>query len=364
MLISVGMSRKVVLLGPLPPPHGGVSVYMSLLSEHLRSAGARVWAYTGGARAEAEHVTYFKHRRLGLVPLVMKEGRGARVLDATHFHLEHPNPLLLPAWLVLKRLARLRWYKHIHDGSLPSRWREFGPLHRLLFRLAVGAADEFVVVGPELRRWLVEEVGARQKVTVIPSLLPIPPGFIRAELSETVKRALGPYLRRAKRVCSIGVFIEPYGFLDAARAVERVRAETGEDVGLLLLDGGFARDDAYREEVLRGREWITVLEEVPNREVYAVLGRSHAFVRATSKEGYGISRVEARWCGLPVVATNVGETRGMLTYDFGDVDALAARLRRALYEPPAPSDADWAERFRLEAEAHLRALKDVLGITR
>jgi glycosyltransferase involved in cell wall biosynthesis len=364
MLISVGMSRKVVLLGPLPPPHGGVSVYVSFLSEHLKPLGARVWAYLGAGRGEEEHVSYFKHRRLGLVPLVLKEGRGARVLDATHFHLEYPNPLLLPAWLVLKKLAGLRWYKNILDGSLPSRAREFGRVRRLLFRLAVGAVDEFVVVGPELRRWLVEEMGARQKITVVPCLLPIPRDFMEAAPSDRNGRRLEPYLRRAKRVCSIGVFIEPYGFLDAARAVERVRAETGEDVGLLLLDGGFARDDAYREEVLRGREWITVLEEVPNREVYPILGRSHAFVRATSKEGYGISRVEAKWCGLPVVATNAGETRGMLTYNFGDVAALAAQLKRALYEPATPGDEDWAERFRLEAEAHLQTLKDVLGITR
>ncbi len=360
MLISVGMSRKVVLLGPLPPPHGGVSVYMSFLSEHLKGTGARAWAYFGGRQCEEPHVRCFRHRRLGLVPLVLREGRGARVLDATHFHLEHPNPLLLPAWLLLKRLAGVRWYKNILDGSLPGRAREFSFLRRVLFGMAVRAVDEFVVVSPELRRWLIEEVGVSQKVTVVPCLLPIPREFKEEALARETQEEALPFLKRPRRVCSIGVFIHSYGFLDAARAVERLRAETGEDIGLLLLDGRFARDEGYRAEVLRGREWITVLEDVPNREVYSLLARADAFVRAFGQESYGISRVEARWCGLPVVATTAGETRGMLTYEFGDAAALTAQLRKALYE--RHGDDGWPERFREEAEANLRALKETLGV--
>jgi len=356
------MSRKVVLLGPLPPPFGGVSVYMSLLLAHLRGGGVRVWAYFGEPFKDDEDVKLFEHRRLGLVPLALREGRGARVLDATHFHLEHPNPLLLPAWLACKRVLGLRWYKNILDGSLPARWREFTPMRRALFGLAARGADEFVVVSEELRRWLVGEVKVRQPVTVVPCLLPVPPEQTEGPLPEDLEGALRPYLRRPRRVCAVGAFIEDYGFLDAARAVERLREETGEEIGLALLDGAFARDDAYRSEVSRGRPWITVLENVPNPEVYTVMRRSDAFVRAFGRESYGISRVEALWCGLPVVATTAGETRGMLTYEFGDVETLTRQLRRALYEPGSCDVARWAEEFRREAGENLERLRKVLGL--
>src|SRR3712207_8889876 len=53
-------------------------------------------------------------------------------------------------------------FRSILDGSLPSRAREFRGLRRVLFRLALRSVDEFVVPGPELRSWLVEEAGARQ----------------------------------------------------------------------------------------------------------------------------------------------------------------------------------------------------------
>jgi glycosyltransferase involved in cell wall biosynthesis len=357
------MSRKVILLGPLPPPFGGVSVYLSSLFEHLKGRASSVWAYYGDELFAREGVRFFRHRRLGLVPLLVREGRGARFLDVTHFHLEHPNPLLLPAWLALKRLLGFEWYKNILDGTLPARHGDFTAAQRLLFRRGVEAVDEFVVVSEELRRWLREEIKVRQPITVIPCLLPIPRRHLEAPPAAETEAALNLYTRRAKRVCAVGVFIRDYGFAQVAEAVERVRAETGEDVGLALLDGTFARDEEYRAGVLHKREWITVLENVPNAGVYQILRRSDAFVRAVAREGYGISRVEATWCGLPVVATRTGETRGMMLYDFGDLGGLTLRLKTALFSPPRKEVEHWAEQFRLEAEEHLRALEKVLGLT-
>jgi glycosyltransferase involved in cell wall biosynthesis len=357
------MSRKVILLGPLPPPFGGVSVYLSFLFEYLKGRAAAVWAYYGDDSYAREGVSFFNHRRLGIVPLLLREGRGARVLDATHFHLEHPNALLLPVWLASKRLLGFEWYKNVLDGTLPARYGDFTPARRLLFRSALRAVDEFVVVGEELRRWLREDLKVRQPITVIPCLLPIPRRHLEAPLDAGTQAALAPYARRAKRVCAVGVFIHEYGFAHVAEAVERLRAETGEDVGLVLLDGTFARDEAYRARVLGGREWVTVLENVPNTGVYQILRRSDAFVRAVVREGYGISRVEATWCGLPVVATRAGETRGMMLYDFGDVAALARQLGAALFAPPSGEVERWARQFRLEAEAHLRALEEVLDLS-
>jgi glycosyltransferase involved in cell wall biosynthesis len=356
------MRRKVILYGPLPPPYGGVSVYMSFLLEHLRGRVARVWGVLGDRSLRDPSVRHVRHRRLGVVPALFAEARGARILDATHFHLEYPNKVLLPAWLAAKRLLGFEWYKNVLDGSLPARHREFGPVRRRLFRLAARNVTEFVVVSDELRRWLVEEIKVAQRVTVVPCLVPVPDATLGARLSDETERALEGFGRRARRVCSVGVFIPAYGFAQAAAAVESLRRETGEDIGLVLLDGTFARDDEYRRGVLDGRDWITVLENVPNPQVYGVLRRSDCFVRAFGEESYGISRVEAVWCGLPVVATTAGETRGMLTYEFGDVAGLTGQLRRALFAPPAEEIESWSAQFRREAEGNLRALREVLEL--
>jgi glycogen synthase len=354
------MSKKVVLLGPYPPPHGGVSIYVKTLFEHLKARGLQLWTY-GDREVHGPGVHFMRDKRRDLVPLLLREGRGARVGDCTHFLFEYPSALV-PVWLVLKRLLGFEWVKILHDGSLPSRHASFKPVRRALFRLAAGGVTEFVAVSEELARWLREELRVTQPVSVVKSLLPVARGDETDVLPEGLEASLADYTRRALRVCSVGAFLPEYGFLHAAEAVERVRRETGEDVGLLLLDGDFAAEAPYREEVLRGREWVTVLKNVAHADVFRLMRRSQAFVRGFGLESYGLSRVEAIWCGLPVVATRAGETRGMLLYDFGDVDQLARQLVRVLSGEHSRETAEWAATYTREAEENLKAITANLGL--
>jgi glycosyltransferase involved in cell wall biosynthesis len=159
------------------------------------------------------------------------------------------------------------------------------------------------------------------------------------------------------------VFFPSYGFKDVAEAVEELRQRTKQDIGLVLLDGAFVCDEDYREEVLWERDWITVLEKVPNDEVHEILKRSDVFVRAFADESYGISRIEAIWSGVPVIATRAGETRGMLLYDFGDREALVNQLQAVLLYPVREEPNPWANLYRQEAEENLRAMEELLGLT-
>jgi glycosyltransferase involved in cell wall biosynthesis len=352
------MSKKVVLLGPYPPPYGGVSIYISTLFEVLKSRGLHLWTYAD-QEVRGENVRFMRDKRREIVPLLMREGRGARIADCTHFLIEYPSALV-PVWVILKKLLRFEWVKVMHDGSLPSRYERFTPLRKALFRVAVGNVTEFVALGEEMRRWLREEVGVRQKISLIQSLLPARAADATVPLPEEAEAALADYLRCAKRVCSVGVFIQDYGFEHVAEAVERLRVETGEDIGLVLLDGDFAADENYRSETLRGRDWITVLKNVAHPHVFQILKCSDAFVRAFGLDSYGLSRVEAIWCGLPVVATRAGETRGMLLYDFGDVTELTAQLRLALSGSQRQETDAWAALYRREAEENLAAITEKL----
>jgi glycosyltransferase involved in cell wall biosynthesis len=348
------MSKKVVLLGPHPPPYGGVSIYTSTLFAHLKDRGLRLWTY-GDEQVRDDGIRFMSDKRRELVPLLIREGRGARIADCTHFLVEYPG-VLVPVWLILKRLLGFEWVKILHDGSLPFRYKSFTRMRRALFRLATGGVTEFVVVGEELGRWLREEMRVGQNVSVIKSLLPIPHQDAQATLPADLEASLATFMRRERRVCSVGVFIPDYGFLHAAEAVERVRRKTGQDLGLVLFDGEFAASAGYREEVLRGRDWITVLKNVAHQHVFQILRRSDVFVRGFGPESYGLSRVEAIWCGLPVVATRAGETRGMLLYDFGDVDGLCAQLMHALSGKHARDAEEWTAVYLHEAEENLAAI--------
>ena len=196
------MSKRIILFGPLPPPHGGVAIYMEALLAHLRCESSSVGLHR--SKAGDPSVRFVAHRRLGTIGALLADRR-ARILDASHFHLEYPNPLLLPIWILLKRLLRFEWYKNILDGSLPTRYPQFSGMQRWLFHRGVNAVDEFVVVSDELRRWLQEDLRVRQRVVVVPCLLP-PTSKTSGALSKESAELLDHYLSCGRRVCSIGVF--------------------------------------------------------------------------------------------------------------------------------------------------------------
>ncbi len=354
------MSRKTVLLGPYPPPYGGVSIYIQTLYEFFKDRAVEFWIF-GGEEFKGPNIRFMKDKRREFLPLVMRRGANARIADCTHFLIEYPG-ILVPVWVALKGLLRFEWIKIMHDGSLPSRYKKFNPIRKALFRLAAQSVTEFIVISEELQNWLRGEIRVEQKVSLIKSLFPVPYRSASASLPEEIERTLLPYKKSAKRVCSIGVFIPSYGFKHVVAAVEKLRHETGTDIGLLLLDGDFAADEDYRIDVLDGRDWITVLKNVAHPFVFKILRRSDVFVRSFGLDSYGLSRVEAIWCGLPVVATRAGETRGMLLYDFGDEEELARQLNRALFTPPSDDARVWAGIYQKEAEENLQKLANKLGV--
>jgi glycogen synthase len=352
------MKKKVVLLGPSPPPYGGVSIYTSTLFHFLKDRGLHLWTY-GDREVSGPNVHYLHAKGSQLVPLVLREGRGARIADCTHFLVEYPS-LLVPLWLILKRLLGFEWLKIIHDGSLPARYQQFNFLRRMLFRRSLSGIDEFVTVNEELRAWLLDEMHVRQEVVMIKSLFP--PRQSETNLTPAVEKSLVSFLSGSQRISSIGVFIPDYGFAHIAEAVERLREESARDIRLLLLDGDFVVDEAYRSQVLQNRTWITVLQNVPHPQVFSILKKCDVFVRGFGRESLGLSRIEALWCGLPVVATRAGEIRGMLTYDFGNVAELVVQLRYALAGDRAVETTDWAKLYSEEAEENLKQISAKLGL--
>jgi glycosyltransferase involved in cell wall biosynthesis len=355
------MSKRIILFGPLPPPYGGVSVFFNSLLGHLKNSAILVWVLFG-TDSKDSRVTRFNHRRLGVLKALARQGNRSRIVDFTHFHLEYPNSILLPIWLLGKSVLRFEWVKYILDGSLPERYSNFPHAQKRRFKNAIASIDEFIVVSEALRDWLINEIKVTKSITVIPCLMNIPAELLDTKLSTETKAVVESFHRHNKRVCSIGTFIPSYGFEHVAQAVERLRNETKEDIGLLLLDGSFARDEAYRDRVLKGRDWISVLTNVPNTEIYQILPSCDLFVRAVGAEGYGISRVEAIWCGTPVVAVDVGETRGMLTYRFGDVETLAKLIGEVLSGEKKVDLTSWANLFRAEADENLRRFVETVRI--
>jgi glycosyltransferase involved in cell wall biosynthesis len=343
---------RAILFGPLPPPYGGVAVFMTSVKEACLVRDVEVWSYAGDG--DDARVVRVDHRRLGHIRRLLKLPRRTRILDSTHFHVEYPHWLLLVLWLLAKRFKKFTWIKACHDGSLPFRYPAMTAAQKSRIGRAVAKIDSLIVSSVGLANFFREQYGVT--ATYRSPLMPLPENW-----ADSAHRTRDH--REVKVVTSIGAFISSYGFDHVAKAVERLR-ESGVQVTLTLLDGTFARDEDYKRDVLAGRPWITVHENIPHPEVGKFLVDSDVFVRAFAHESYGLSRVEAIMCGVPVIATNIGETRGMQTYDFGDINTLVIHLEAALSGHMATDLTQWQQVYTHEANANLTAyLHVILGET-
>jgi len=349
---------KIIILGPTPPPYGGVAIFVSTLWAAVRDRGVRLWTFSDEQKKD-ERVRYLKPFSFALIPSLIRDAFKARIIDSSYFAIEHPHKVILLLWIISRLLLRIEWIKIFHDGSLPSRYPTFTRIERLLVRTAMKSVTEFVVVNEALRLWLQNKVGVRQGISVIKSLLPIAAGSFNRPLPEDIGKAIS---RHAKQVCSIGVFIPGYGFGEVADAVAQIRAETGADVGLVLIDCGYVSNPGYEAKVCAGRNWISLIRNVPRTVVLQVLKQSDLFVRAFGLESYGLSRIEAIWCGVPVVATRAGETRGMLVYDYGDQEGLIKQIKEALFDAKKQDVQSWAMLFQKEAEQNLQRLLETIRL--
>ncbi|ACF14470.1 glycosyl transferase group 1 [Chloroherpeton thalassium ATCC 35110] len=357
------MTRRRIIFGPYPPPYGGVAIFTSILYEHLKGHDVKLWGFgevSGRAMNARFLLAPFGRTGFlsvpGLIFLALKDARGSRILDSTHFFLEHPNAALVHMWKILKKICGFRWIKVLHNGSLPERFEKFSEKEKKLFWTSIQNIDEFVVVSEVLEDWLKHHLKVPQKVSCIRSLLPFPALYAkRTPLRELIQA------KYDKLVCSIGAFTSDYGFDQIIEAVSLIREETQKDLHLVLIDAGFVENKSFKAGLELRHPWITVLKWVPHPEVLMILAHSDAFVRAVKYEAYGISRVEALLCGTPVLATKVGEQRGLSLFDFGNISDLKCLLSLTLFDDAAfANHQKWVEFYNGEAEINLTRFKEVL----
>ncbi len=117
---------------------------------------------------------------------------------------------------------------------------------------------------------------------------------------------------------------------------------------------------------------------VSEEEKVGILRRAHVVVNTSSKEGWGVTVIEANACGTPVIASDVpglrdavvdGKTGFLVPY--GDIGTFADRMMEVLSDTVLRAElsrgaVEWARRFNWDdsARATLRVIEQVLSAPR
>lgn len=335
---------KTYLFGSYPPPYGGIATYVQTLAYHLARLNRPYELRVFGDFPESLPRTFS-----GFWRAFASITRHDVCFDHSHFALGYAKRPLL-ALILLKILRRFRWVVVIHNGSIPDRYVELTQWDRIGLRLALWLADDWITVSREVETWFVQKFKRKRSIRTIPSLLPLAEQTpVDLPLDFQDFRA-----RYDRLILAVGIFTAPYGFHLAVEAVERLRQVSSQSIGLVLVDGGVVTDAEYKSRILDNPSgWILSLSQLPYPLLSQLMKHCDVFVRPLRSEAYGLSRIEALWNGTPVVATNVGETRGMLLFDYGDVTTLCQQIERA-FTMTKDQINTWAELYTQEAEENLQ----------
>jgi glycosyltransferase involved in cell wall biosynthesis len=315
--------RKLLLIGPVPEPRGGVSVHLMRLAQLLQQHGVEV---------------RFVDESPVVKPNIPNLRRGAvlayvrNMLWADIVHVHSSNPVIRLTHVYAARLLGRRVVVTIHSA------REMGWRH-LISQWAVDAAVTRVFVSREI------EARFDAPGVILPAFLP------PASDELSVERDVDEWISRRKSE----------GRRIVASNASTLAVYNGQDLyGLDIIIGAFS-DSAINVRfaciffisATRGREdYLAACKaEIGRRNLSGVLrivtmpsnfvgaaARSDIIVRATNTDGDAISVREALHLGKVVIASDcVARPPGTLLFKTRDIDDLKRVLLAAPLEVPSPT---------------------------
>ncbi len=253
-------------------------------------------------------------------------------LDLIDAHFGYPDGYaagLLGKWLDVPVTITLRGTEQRHAAD---------PVLRPYLTKALQRATHVFAVSESLRQVALSLGAMPQKVRVvgngvdIDKFSPVP--------KQPEREALG-LAADAPVLISVGGLVERKGFHRVLECLPQLRIEFP---GLrYLVVGGPSPEGDWTERLkalaqsLALDDCVRFLGPVAAQRLHTVLSAADVFVLATRNEGWANVFLEAMACGLPVVTTDVGGNREVVSADalgevvpFGDQPQLQAAIRRAL----------------------------------
>lgn len=377
------MMRLLMLNNEFPPLGGGTgTVNYALLQRFANVTDLDIDLITATAAAGPEEEQFAERIRIFKVPVDRQDIHHASNRELVEFaaralllglRRHHASPYSFGfAWstvpagavaLALRGLVGLRYLVRVCGPDIPGFEQRYGWLYPVLSPVirATWRGAETVVAKCQGEADMIRAIDPNVKVTIVPN--GVDPTVFRP--GDPVPDA-GPL-----RLLCVARLIQRKGQHQLIQAVKRLTDE-GIAVTLDLVGTGDALH-TYQAQVqaLGLEDRVRFVGYVPRAEIAARYAAAHVFVLPSYNEGMSVATLEAMAAGLPVVVTRTGGTAELvaeeingLTFDWADVHALTAHLRRLATDRALARRMGAASRARAERFSWNRAVGSYLAIFR
>jgi glycosyltransferase involved in cell wall biosynthesis len=306
---------KILLIGPLPPPHGGISVHVSEIHRQLTAAGITCCVLDMNLVRPG----------FGFALAVLRHAFPGWTL---HFHTNGHN---VKSWLLalgcgLAGQSRGGCVLTLHSGMVRGYLETAPQLRRKVAALACSLYGQVICVNRE-------SGDALLSLGLEPHRMKVLPAYLRTEsLKGSVPSEILRRIGRHRPLFSTVLFFRPeYGFDLLVAGIAKLRCRY-PSVGCLVMGSGEQREQAGMRVREAGLEdSVLLLGDVSHDVCMALMSACDVFLRPTIEDGDSISVREALALGVPVVASRVGaRPAGAILFHPGDMEDMLAKVELAL----------------------------------
>jgi len=319
---------KVLLLGPYPPPHGGVQTNLVAIRSFLLKNGVpcSVINITRHRKPDFDNV-YYPAGPAQLVRLLARLN-----YDVIHLHVGGMlTNRLLALGLVCARWPGKKSVMTFHSGGFPStpEAQAMGPSS--LAGLVLRSFDGIIGVNDEIIRFL-HKMGVRpQRARLISPYAFFGTSSADVELPPTLAEFFASH---DPVLTSVGLLEPEYDLPLQISSLPPIR-EKSPRAGLLLIGSG-SLESSLREKIAASPSAADILlaGDVPHAATMEAMLRSRIILRTTLYDGDALSVREALQLGTPVIASDNGmRPAGVRLIPKADLQALVMAIEAELQQP-------------------------------
>lgn len=321
---------RALLVGPYPPPFGGIAIHVKRLRLALVERGIETAALAKGSGEGSDPGVEFT--KFGSWQLVRRlQCASADVIHVHSYEADYRNIARIASLALLGRPIVLTLHSFRNEpevGSVGFRLR-MPPALRLF--------SHVICVGPEVQREALRWGAVPARTSIIPSYIPpVPNQLDRNQLPGPVDAFLrdhGPVLSANAYRLSFFRGEDLYG-LDLCVELCRRLLPDFPQLGIVFTVaevGDRVYFDAVQERIRESGLEQNFLLWQSSSEFWPVLERSSVMVRPTNTDSYGVSVAEAIDLGIPAVASDVCERpAGTIHFRSRNIQDLEEKTRVAL----------------------------------
>jgi glycogen synthase len=311
---------KVVLLGPYPPPHGGVQTNLVAIRECLRDrqVSCDVINLTRYRRPDAEGI-YYPTNPLEVAWLLVR-GR----YDIIHLHVGGElKPRLLALCFLCSLLPWAKTVLTFHSGGYPSSGPGRTARRMSLRGFVLRRLDRVIGVNQELVELFRKFGVAGDRVLLIPPFA-LPSGPPEAQYPEVLEHFL-----RAHRpvIVTVGQSEPEYDLPLQIEALGVLQSRLPA-AGLVIVGSGSLEEELrFRIATQPHGDRILICGDLPHAVTLRLIAECDLLLRTSLYDGDSIAVREAIHFDVPVVATDNGmRPAGVHLIALHDLDGLCRAI--------------------------------------